>query len=80
MKRIRFFPMLFLLAGCAAPAVISDINDSSLKVQANAYTYMGEVLVKAREGCKIYNKTPVSISHQCQDQYCIRSEYLFACK
>ncbi len=80
MKRIRFFPMLFLLAGCAAPAIISDINDSSLKVQANAYTPMNEVWASARKGCTIYNKTPVSISHTCQDQYCIRKEYLFACK
>ena len=77
---IRFFPLLILLAGCAAPAVVSDINDSALKVQANTYTPMGEVWVVAREGCKIYNKRPVSISYQCRDQYCIRKQYLFACK
>ena len=80
MRKTGLFPLLILLAGCAAPAIISDINDSALKVQANAYTPMGEVWVTAREGCKIYDKTPVSISYQCQDQYCIRKEYLFACK
>ena len=80
MKRTIFVPLLVLLAGCAAPAIVSDISDSALKVQANVYTPMGEVLGAAREGCAIYDKTPVSISHTCQDQYCIRKEYLFACK
>ena len=74
------FLILFLLAGCAAPAIISDINDSSLKIQGNAYTPMEEILAKAREGCAIYSKTPVSISFQCLDGYCIRKEYLYACK
>ncbi len=80
MRKTGLLPLLILLAGCAAPAVISDINDSSLKVQANAYTPMDEVNAKAREGCQIYNKTPVSISVQCLDGYCTRKAYLFACK
>ena len=80
MRRMKFSLVLLLLAGCAAPAVISDINDSSLKVQANVYTPMNEVNAKAREGCQIYNKTPVSISVQCLDGYCTRKAYLFACK
>ena len=80
--RMQRFAILvpFLLAGCAAPAVISDINDSSLKVQANAYTSINEVNAKAREGCSLYSKTPVAISTQCLDGYCIRKKYLYACK
>lgn len=74
------FLILFLLAGCAAPAIISDINDSSLKVQGNAYTPMEKIWAKAREGCAIYSKTPVSVSFQCLDGYCVRKEHLFACK
>ncbi len=80
MRRMKFSLVLLSLAGCAAPAVISDINDSALKVQANVYTPMNEVNAKAREGCQIYNKTPVSISVQCLDGYCTRKAYLFACK
>jgi hypothetical protein len=67
-------------AACAAPAVISDINDSSLKIQVNSYTPESEIAQKAREGCAIYDKTPVPISHRCMDGYCISKELLFACK
>jgi hypothetical protein len=67
-------------AACAAPAVISDINDSSLKIQVNNLTPETEIAQKAREGCGLYNKTPVPISHRCMDGYCMSKEILFACK
>lgn len=72
--------MALAAAACAAPAVISDINDSSLKIQVNSYTPATEIAAKAREGCGIYNKQPVPISERCMDGYCTYKELLFACK
>jgi hypothetical protein len=67
-------------AACAAPAVISDISDSSLKVQANNYTPPGDILAEADRGCALHNKEPVRISERCMDGYCTYKEVLFACK
>ena len=70
-----------VLAGCAAaPAVISDISDSSLKVQGGMGTTDAMIMAEARRGCGLYSKTPVRISHQCVDEYCIRKSVLFACR
>jgi hypothetical protein len=71
---------LVAVAACAAPAVISDINDSAIKIQVNAYTSPAEIDQRAQEGCGIYNKQPVPISQRCLDQYCVSKELLFACK
>lgn len=80
--KLRFFALFgaLLTAACAAPAVISDINDSSLKIQVNSYTPQNEIAQKAQEGCGIYHKTPVPISQRCLDGYCINKELLFACQ
>lgn len=72
--------LALFLAGCAAPAVISDINDSALKVQGNKLTPEKEFRREARKGCRLYGKKPVAISTRCLDQYCNRQERLFACK
>ena len=72
--------MGMFVAGCAAPAIISDINDSSLKVQIGLGTTDEMLMTKAREGCALYGKTPVRISHICMDGYCFRKQVLFACK
>lgn len=69
-----------MTAACAAPAVISDISDSSLKLQANNYTPPAEILAEADRGCALYNKEPVRISERCMDGYCSYKEVLFACK
>ena len=73
--------MVVVVAGCqATPPVISEINDSSVKVQGGMGTTDQDYRSKAREGCGIYSKTEVPISHVCLDQYCLRKEVLFACK
>ena len=70
-----------LVSGCVAtPAVISDINDSSLKVEGGMGTTDAMIQSKAAEGCALYSKRAVSISQQCMDQYCLRRRVLFACK
>lgn len=80
MKRSVVLAALFVVGACAAPAVISDINDSALKVEVNAWTSAAEIERRAREGCAVYDKEPVSISYRCLDTDCIRKELLFACK
>ena len=69
-----------LVSGCSTPAVISDIDDSSLKVQGGMGTTENDYYAKAKEGCSLYNKKPVRISHVCIDAYCTRKSVLFACK
>jgi hypothetical protein len=71
---------LLLVAACAAPAVISDIGDASLKVQANRWTSETEIARAAGDGCALYEKEPVFISYVCRDEYCFAREILFACK
>jgi hypothetical protein len=71
---------LLFLAACAAPAVISDINDSALKIQVDAWTPPSEIERRARDGCAIYEKDPVPVSYSCLDNNCMRRELLFACK
>ena len=70
-----------LVFGCTPrPAVISDINDSSLKVETGLGTTDAMIQATAAEGCALYGKTPVWISHRCIDEYCFRKTVLFACK
>jgi hypothetical protein len=71
---------LVALASCAAPAVISDINDSALRIQVNALTPPAEIAQRARDGCAIYGKEPVPISSRCVNGNCDHQELLFACK
>ena len=69
-----------LLVGCATPPVISDISDSSVKVQAGLGTPVDAVDSEAARGCGIYDKKPERLSFRCLDEYCFRKEYLFACR
>jgi hypothetical protein len=68
---------LAVLAGCAQP-VISDINDSSLRVVQRLGTPMEQVHAEAKRGCNIYGKTPMPISHKCLDGYCFTKQHLYA--
>ncbi len=80
MKRALVCAAALLLGACAAPAIISDINDSALKVQSGLGTTDEAILAKAREGRAVYGKTPVRISFVCKDEYCFTKNHLFACK
>lgn len=68
------------LAGCSSTPVISDISDSSVKVQSQAASADATVMAKANEGCGLYKKKAVALSRRCLDGYCINKEYLFACQ
>lgn len=68
-----------LAVGCATNAVISDIATDKVKVVASGND-QNVIMAQAREGCSHYKRIPVAISKRCIDQYCIQSEYLFACK
>jgi hypothetical protein len=70
----------FLLASCVTPAVTSDINDNAVKVVAGPFTKPEALQAEAARSCGIYNKTPIPISLQCLDEYCLRKVHLFACK
>ena len=71
--------VLAAVAACATHAVISDIATDKVKVVASGNDQQ-VIMTQAREGCSHYKRVPVAISKRCLDQYCIQSEYLFACK
>jgi hypothetical protein len=67
------------LTGCATHAVISDLEEDKVKVQANGND-MSVIMAEANGGCSIHGRKPVAISNRCLDGYCINKEFLFACK
>lgn len=70
-----------LLAACGPqPAVISDINDSSVKVMAYPRTPKEAVRAEANRGCATYGKVAQPMSYQCVDEYCWTKQVLYACK
>jgi len=81
-KKLQLASLLLLtvfIAGCETSAVLSDVSEDAVRVQA-----MGNdramIMPEARRGCTIYGRTPIEISYRCLDEYCIQKEYLFACK
>ena len=77
MRALIVLPVL-VLAGCAAP-IVSDVSDSSVKVQAPAYTNIEEINAKAAEACAIYGKQR-SEHLSYQDVGNFKREHLYACK
>lgn len=69
-----------LLAGCAAPAAVSDINDSMVKVRGNQYTPVAELDRTARDACALYKKNAVKMSQFCTDSGCAFQDTLYVCK
>ena len=68
-----------LLTGCATSAVISDLEEDKVIVEARGNN-AAVIDAEARRGCAIHGRTAVPISKKCIDEYCIRAQHLFACK
>lgn len=79
MRRMITVVALFVVTGCAMQPVISDISDSSLKVQTNPQTPVEAADAKAVEGCGLYGKKPTYISTQGPDYYTGLMYRLYAC-
>jgi len=76
-----FAPLaLLLLASCAAPAAVSDINDSMVKVRGNRFTPVAEIDSTAQNACGQYKKTAVKMSQFCTDSQCAFQDTLYVCK
>ena len=71
---------LIALAGCAMPAYIMEISDSSVRVRGNMKTPLANFDSEAAKGCGSYGKVPVRISYQCYDNYCVGKSWLYACQ
>jgi hypothetical protein len=70
--------LLVLLSACGTSAVVSDLEEDKVKVQASG----GDISVidaEAGRGCAVHGRQPQRISYNCLDGYCIRKEYLYAC-
>jgi hypothetical protein len=70
------------LAACADTPQprITEIGDSSLRVEAMAEHSTREINERAREGCRNYGKQAAWVDAQCLDDRCTRKSHLFACK
>ena len=72
---------LAIFGGCAAtPAVISDLEEDKVVVRSGLGTSLYDIADKAGEGCALHGRWPHPVSRTCLDEYCIRKEYLFACR
>lgn len=72
--------LLFLVAaGCGTTAVIGDISQDKVIVEASGDD-KAVIEAKAAEGCGLYGRRAIPLSKQCQDAYCMRVRYLFACQ
>lgn len=71
--------VLFLAACATRPPVVSDISDSSVKVQGTVAHSADEIAATAQDACALYGKSPSGLSERCLDGYCLSKEWLFAC-
>jgi len=70
-----------LIAGCAAPAVIADIEHDKVVVQSNQYTPPAEVLAEAERGCALHGRIAEPISTRTVGSgFSAMQMHLFACK
>lgn len=77
------FVLALLLTGClgAEAPIISDIDDSSVKIQVNAAVPQDQVDAKAAEGCAVYGKQRTeALSERRFGQYGYMREVLYACR
>lgn len=61
-------------------AVITDINESSVRVLQYYNTPDSAVAREAERGCQLYGKEAVGLSTTCLDGFCDSQEHLFACQ
>ena len=79
MKRNAMVLALLMLAGCATNAVISDLEQDKVIVQATGND-QAVIDAKAREGCALHGRKPVAVSYRCLDGWCTQKEFLYACQ
>ena len=70
------------------PAVISDVSEDKVTVQAQPRTTRADIMAKARTGCGLYDRTPQHLSYRCikvpgslaeMAGMCSYTEHLYAC-
>lgn len=79
MKRWVLLLTILAISGCATHAVISDLENDKVIVQASG-SDMNIIDAEAQKGCQIHDKSAVAISSTCADGYCTKRNYLYACK
>jgi len=80
MKRLSIYLVIgVFLAGCSSTAVITQLTENEVVVQA-AHANQGQVDAEARRGCAFHGRNAVPISNECLDQLCNERSYLFACE
>lgn len=70
--------LLMTTAACGTTAVISDLEEDKVKVQADGDD-QSVINAEASRGCAVHGRQPQRISYICQNMYCTRKEYLYAC-
>ena len=77
---LAVFAVLVAAACRPAPPVIADLEQDKVIIQGGLGTTIESIRAEARRGCAIHDRTPVAINESCLDDYCIRKQYLFACR
>lgn len=69
---------LSIVASCGTTAVITDLEEDKVKVQAHG-SDLSVIDAEAAGGCAMHERRPRRISYNCLDFYCTKKEYLYAC-
>lgn len=67
------------LSGCATQAVIADLEDDKVIVQAQGND-MTVINAEAQRGCQMHGKTARQVSKACLNGWCTAANYLYACQ
>jgi len=67
------------LAACSGSAVITELDEDSVTVQAR-FPNPAQVEAEAGRGCAFHGRTAVLVSKQCLDQTCNTQRFVFACR
>lgn len=79
MRSLSQLLMSFALAGCSSSAVIRQVDENRVIVQAKNASQT-QVRAEADRGCAFHGRSAVSVSQQCLDANCSTQQFLFACK
>jgi len=67
------------LTGCTGSAVITDLAQDKVAVQAT-YANQNQVRAEADRGCAMHGRRAVPVSDKCLDSTCTSQSFLFACR
>lgn len=68
-----------MLMGCSGPAVISELGEERVVIQAS-HPNPAQVRAEADRGCAFHGRAAVPIGNRCLDARCTAKRFVFACQ